>query len=84
MSNSFIVKIKQIEYLEENAHLLKKLYLPVFDTFKELKKETDGCLALLKALHDLTEGKEVIAENLGPVITLLKQLQSELNSLMPQ
>ena len=84
MVDPFIYKIKQYEFIEESAHLLKKLYLPIFDVLADLKKETEGCKPILIELHNLTKDSEIIAENLVPVIDTLDCLQNELNDLIPQ
>ncbi|MFW9924484.1 MAG: hypothetical protein ACFFDW_14465, partial [Candidatus Thorarchaeota archaeon] len=66
-----------LKYLEENSHLITKLSIPVFESFKIITDSSDT-LNTLRQLHNLENDSRIVAEDIGPVLLNLKELQKNL------
>ncbi|MHA1220646.1 MAG: hypothetical protein ACTSQB_02825, partial [Candidatus Heimdallarchaeota archaeon] len=83
MSDNEIETLEQLEYLEKNAGILKKLYLHAFDSIDALQKETKECIFVIKEIRKLVDYDKVAVENIKPVISELKLLQKKISELLP-
>jgi len=83
MSDTEIETLKQLEYLEKNAGILKKLYLHAFDSIDALQKETKECIFVIKEIRKLVDYDKIAVENIKPVISELKLLQKKISELLP-
>jgi hypothetical protein len=73
----------KIDYIEKNAGILDKLYLPAFNSLDNLLKESKQCVEIIEEIRRIIDSSRIMVKEINSIVSQLQELQVQLDGLLP-